>query len=87
MATVNDIATVEFGSTGPTAVYQASDITITVVEAQAVGTVGVPVPAPVQTLEVVTAGPQGPKGDQNVFPQATAPTSPQVGDIWIKVNI
>lgn len=85
MALVSDITQVVVGAGGPTVVYQATALTITVVEPQPVGMVGLPIPAPFSIMEVTTQGLQGPKGDQNVYVSATAPANPQLNWIWFKI--
>lgn len=67
MATHNDIAQVTVGTGGPTVAYAATEMVITVVDAPAIGMVGVPIPEPVEVVEVVTPGIQGPQGLQNTF--------------------
>jgi hypothetical protein len=73
MATHADIAQVTVGTGGPTVAYTAAEMVVTVVDAQNIGMVGVPVPEPVEVLEVVTPGIQGPQGLQNTFISQTAP--------------
>jgi hypothetical protein len=85
MAIQSDITSVIVGAGGPTVTFAAGSITVTVVEAQNVGMVGVPIPAPFSVLEVATQGIQGPKGDQNVYVSTTAPANPQLNWIWVKI--
>lgn len=85
MPLVTDIASVVVGAGGPTVAYQASTLTITVVEPSTVGMVGLPILSPFSVLQVTTPGLQGPKGDQNVYVGATAPANPQLNWIWFKI--
>jgi len=73
MATHADITQVTVGTGGPTVAYTATSMVITVVDAPAIGMVGVPVPVPVQYVEVVTPGIQGPQGLQNTYIGQTPP--------------
>jgi hypothetical protein len=73
MATHADIAQVTVGAGGPTVAYLATEMVVTVVEAQAVGMVGVPIPEPFEVLEVTTPGIQGPQGLQNTYIGSTPP--------------
>lgn len=88
MATHSDISSVQVGSGGPSVAYNATQMVVTVVDAASIGMVGVPIPAPFDVLEVVTAGPQGPQGLQNVFISQTAP-APELRlpyqTIWFKI--
>jgi hypothetical protein len=38
-----------------------------------------------EIIEIIDVGPQGPPGLQNVYVQSTAPTSPNLNDIWIQI--
>jgi hypothetical protein len=38
-----------------------------------------------EIVEITTVGPQGPPGLKNVYVQSTAPTSPNLNDIWIQI--
>lgn len=73
MATHADIAQVTVGAGGPTVAYTATQMVITVVDAPAIGMVGVPIPEPVEVVQVTTPGIQGPQGLQNTFISQTAP--------------
>jgi hypothetical protein len=88
MATHADIAQVTVGQGGPTVAYTAAEMVITVVDALAIGMVGVPIPEPVEVLEVVTPGIQGPMGLQNTFISQTAPPLEDripYQTIWFKI--
>lgn len=58
---------------------------IVIEDALLVPSIELQVPNEITTIEIAVEGPQGPPGVQNVFVQSTAPTSPNLNDIWIQV--
>jgi hypothetical protein len=84
MASVNDIAVVDVGEEGPSVLFDADALTVSVTQPSNVSMVEITVPDDISTLTVETPGVQGPPGVQNLFVSDTAPADPEIGWVWIK---
>lgn len=85
MAQIEDIASfvlVGQGISGSSTVNPSIDILIN----SPVYNINVPAPTDTNVIDVITAGPQGPPGVQNVYVQPTPPSSPQVNWIWVDTS-
>lgn len=86
MATVFDIASWSIPAQSVGAQVASAAIAITANPVTEVDFISVPTPGQVATTQIVTAGPQGPPGDQNVYVGTTPPVNPQVGWVWIDTS-
>lgn len=85
MGLIKDVTAISIDQGADVTVGTGAVETITIDDATVAETITLNVTATPEMVEITTVGPQGPPGLQNVYVQTTAPTAPNLNDIWIQI--
>ena len=83
--TINDISGFVIADGNVAVTSTLASLTVTLVN-PAGSAIEITDPGSVSVVEVITAGPQGAPGVQNVYVGTSPPSSPQIDWIWIDTN-